>query len=62
MADVAANDPERLRAALGALAQLELDSRGGSPLPASRLAAERRQIAGLEEDTLAVRAIEAITR
>ncbi|MCW3067654.1 MAG: polymerase delta subunit, partial [Solirubrobacterales bacterium] len=61
VADVAANDPERLRAALGALADLELDSRGGSPLPAGRVAG-RRSLAGLEEDTLAVRAIEAITR
>jgi len=62
VADVAANDPDRLRAALRALAQLELDSRGGSPLPASRLAAGRRSPAGQEEDTLAVRAIESITR
>jgi DNA polymerase-3 subunit delta len=62
VADVARNDPERLRAALGALADLELDSRGGSPLPASRASAGRRSLAGLEEDTLALRAIEAITR
>jgi DNA polymerase III subunit delta len=63
IADVAANDPDRLRAALAALADLELDSRGGSPLPApSRAPAERSSLAGLDEDTLAVRAIEAITR
>jgi DNA polymerase-3 subunit delta len=62
VADVARNDPERLRAALSALADLELDSRGGSPLPASRTSADRRSLAGLEEDTLALRAIEAITR
>jgi DNA polymerase-3 subunit delta len=62
VADVARNDPERLRAALGALADLELDSRGGSPLPAGRTIADRRSVAGLDEDTLALRAIEAITR
>ncbi len=62
VADVARNDPERLRAALGALADLELDSRGGPPLAASRTLAGRRSVAGLEEDTLALRTIEAITR
>ncbi|HEY4429149.1 MAG TPA: hypothetical protein VGN08_13180 [Solirubrobacteraceae bacterium] len=62
VADVAATDPDRLRAALEALAQLELDLRGGSPLPASRIVARRRAPAGLQEDTLAVRALEAITR
>jgi DNA polymerase-3 subunit delta len=62
VADVAANDPDRLRAALCALADLEVDSRGGSPLPASRMSADRRSLAGLQEDTLALRAIEAITR
>jgi DNA polymerase-3 subunit delta len=62
VADVAANDPERLRAALCALADLEVDSRGGSPLPASRMAADGRSLAGLQEETLALRAIEAITR
>jgi len=56
VADVARSDPERLRAALGALADLELDSRGGAPLLASR-----NQMAGLSEDTLALRAIETIT-
>ena len=43
------------RAALGVLADLELDSRGGSPLPAAR-----RPQNGLEEDSLALRAVEAI--
>ena len=55
VADVARSDPERLRAALSALAELELDSRGGAPLSSSR-----STISGLGEDTLAVRAIEAI--
>jgi len=56
VADVARSDPERMRAALGVLADLELDSRGGAPLLAGR-----NQMAGLSEDTLAVRAIERIT-
>jgi len=56
VADVSRSDPERLRAALGALADLELDSRGGAPLLASR-----NPMAGLSEDTLALRAIETIT-
>jgi DNA polymerase III subunit delta len=56
VADVARSDPERLRAALGVLADLELDSRGGAPLLAAR-----NQMAGLNEDTLALRAIEVIT-
>jgi DNA polymerase III subunit delta len=55
VADVARSDAERLRAALIALADLELDSRGGAPLAASRTA-----LAGLGEDTLALRAIDAI--
>jgi DNA polymerase-3 subunit delta len=54
--DVAQTDPERLRAALGVLADLELDTRGGSPLPAAR-----SRMSGLDEDTLALRAIESIT-
>jgi DNA polymerase-3 subunit delta len=62
VADVARSDPERLREALGALADLELDSRGGAPLGVSRTLLGRRSVAGLEEDTLALRAIEAITR
>ncbi len=52
--DVQRSDPERLRAALGALADLELDSRGGAPLLSSRTA-----MAGMDEDTIALRAIEA---
>jgi DNA polymerase III subunit delta len=55
VADVARSDPERLRAALGALADLELDSRGGAPLLASRT-----PMTGLEEDTIALRAIDAV--
>jgi DNA polymerase-3 subunit delta len=55
VADVARSDPERLRAALGVLAQLELDTRGGAPLRAGRT-----PLAGLSEDTLALCAIEAI--
>jgi DNA polymerase-3 subunit delta len=56
VADVARTDPERLRRALGVLADLELDSRGGAVLSFSRT-----PTAGLDEDTIAVRAIEAIT-
>jgi DNA polymerase III subunit delta len=56
VAEVARTDAERLRAALAALADLELDSRGGAPLAGSRTA-----LAGLGEDTLALRAIETIT-
>ena len=59
VADVARNEPDRLRSALGALADLELDSRGGSPLPASG----RRSVArDSTKATLALRAIDAITR
>jgi len=56
VADVAQAEPERLRVALGVLADLELDTRGGSPLPQAR-----SRMAGLDEDTQALRAIEAIT-
>ena len=56
IADVARSDPERLRAALGVLADLELDTRGGAPLRAQR---SRRSF--LHEDTLALGAIAAIT-
>jgi len=56
IADVAATDPERLRAALATLADLELDTRGGAPIRAAR-----GPLAGSHEDTLAVRAIEAVT-
>jgi len=55
VADVARNDPERLRAALAMLAELELDTRGGALLTACR-----SPLAGLDEDTVAQRTIEAI--
>ena len=48
-------DPDRLRNALDVLAELELDSRGGALLSAAR-----SPLAGLDEDTLALRAIEQI--
>jgi len=53
--DVGRADPGRLRLALATLADLELDSRGGAPVTA-----ERSRLAGLDEDTLAVKAIAAI--
>jgi DNA polymerase-3 subunit delta len=56
VADVARSDLGKLHAALGALADLELDTRGGAPLASSRTA-----LAPLSEDTLALRAIEAIS-
>lgn len=56
VADVARSDPDRLRGALQALAELEVDTRGGAPV-----AAVRGGLASMDEDTLAVRAIEAIT-
>jgi DNA polymerase-3 subunit delta len=56
LSDVARSDPERLRAALAALADLELDTRGGAPL-----GADRSRRAGMDEDTIAQRTIEAIT-
>jgi DNA polymerase-3 subunit delta len=56
LADVARTDPDRLRQALCSLADLEIDSRGGAVL-----AAGRSPLAGLEEDTLVLRAIETIT-
>jgi DNA polymerase-3 subunit delta len=56
VADVARSEPERLRAALAVLADLELDTRGGSPMPAGR-----SRMSGLDEETLALRAIETIT-
>jgi DNA polymerase III subunit delta len=55
IADVARSDPSRLRRALAALADLELDSRGGAVI-----ASERTSLAALGEDTLALRAIEQI--
>jgi len=56
VADVARSSPERLRAALAALADLELDSRGGAVI-----ASDRTPLASLDEDTVALRAIETIT-
>jgi DNA polymerase-3 subunit delta len=55
ISDVARSEPERLRAALCRIADLELDTRGGAPLSASRT-----PLSSLEEDTLALRAILAI--
>jgi DNA polymerase-3 subunit delta len=55
IADVAHSDPSRLRGALAALADLELDSRGGAVI-----ASERTPLAALGEDTLALRAIQEI--
>ncbi len=56
VADVARADPDRLKRALGVLADMELDSRGGAAISASR-----SPVAALDEDTIALRAIEAIT-
>jgi DNA polymerase-3 subunit delta len=56
IADVSRSDPDRLRRALGTLADLELDSRGGAAV-----IAERSAVAALAEDTIALRAISAIT-
>ncbi len=53
--DVAQTEPERLRAALGVLADLEIDTRGGSPMPRART-----RMSGLDEETQAIRAIESI--
>jgi DNA polymerase-3 subunit delta len=53
LADVARADVQRLRDALAALADLELDTRGGAPVRD-----QRSPLAGLGEDTLAVEAIE----
>jgi DNA polymerase III subunit delta len=52
VADVARSDPARLQTALAALADLELDSRGGAVI-----ASQRSPFAALGEDTLALRAI-----
>jgi DNA polymerase-3 subunit delta len=56
VADVARADPERLKRALGVLADMELDSRGGAAIGASR-----SPVAMLDEDSIALRAIESIT-
>jgi DNA polymerase-3 subunit delta len=55
ISDVARSEPERLRAALCRIADLELDTRGGAPLSGSRTS-----LSSLEEDTLALRAILAV--
>jgi DNA polymerase-3 subunit delta len=55
ISDVARTEPERLRAALCRIADLELDTRGGAPLSESRT-----PLSSLEEDTLAMRAILAV--
>lgn len=55
IADVARTEPDRLRAALCRIADLELDTRGGAPLSESRTS-----LSSLEEDTLAMRAILAV--
>jgi DNA polymerase-3 subunit delta len=52
LADVRLSDELKLQRALGVLADLELDSRGGAPVHALRSA-----LAGSDEDTLAVSAI-----
>jgi DNA polymerase-3 subunit delta len=56
IADVARADPERLRGAIAALADLELNTRGGSQWRATRSRAST-----LDEDTLALRTIERMT-
>lgn len=55
IAEVSRSTPERLRRALAALADLELDSRGGAIVTGSRTA-----ISAANEDTLALRSIEMI--
>jgi DNA polymerase-3 subunit delta len=57
LTDAARADPERLREAVAAIADLELDTRGGAAI-----FGRRTPLAGLGEDTLAVGAIETITR
>jgi DNA polymerase-3 subunit delta len=56
VADVARADPDRLKRALGVLADMELDSRGGAAIGSSR-----SPYATLDDDTIALHAIEAIT-
>jgi len=56
VADVAKTDPDRLKKALGVLADMELDSRGGAAIGSSR-----SPYATLDEDSIALHAIEAIT-
>ena len=57
VADVARSDSQRLQRALAVLAELEIDSRGGAPISGGR-----GPLAGMSEDTLTIRALEAITR
>src|SRR5205085_9322470 len=52
VADAERNGPQRLHAALAALADLELDARGGAPTAAARSLAGRRSLAALDEDTI----------
>jgi DNA polymerase-3 subunit delta len=56
IADVSRSSPERLRSALSALADLELDTRGGSILTSARSLG-----AAMDEDTLALYSMQAIT-
>jgi DNA polymerase-3 subunit delta len=57
LADVSRADPERLRRALVALAELELDTRGGAPLSWARSPA-----AAMDEDAVALLALARMTR
>jgi DNA polymerase-3 subunit delta len=56
ISDVRSSDPARLKGAIGALARLELDTRGGAVLTRDRDA-----LAEMDEDTLVARAIGVIT-
>jgi DNA polymerase-3 subunit delta len=55
ISDVQRSDPARLRAAIGVLARLELDTRGGAVL-----IRDRDALAAADEETLVARAIEQI--
>jgi DNA polymerase III subunit delta len=55
IAEVSRSEPQRLHAALGTLSDLELNSRGGSPVSATR-----SPDAALSEETLALATIQAI--
>ena len=57
LADVSRADPERLRRALIALAELELDTRGGAPLSGAR-----SPTAAMDEDSAALLALARMTR
>jgi hypothetical protein len=56
VADVAGAEPDRLRRALVTLASLEVDSRGGAVISVARA-----PLAGMGEDTIALRAIAEMT-